>query len=591
MDQVEEIKEKLDIVNVVNEYVQMRKAGVNWKARCPFHNEKTPSFMVNPDRQIFHCFGCNEGGDMFTFIQKIEGVDFPEALRLLAAKAGVRLEKTDPRVISLKNKLIDICSAACLHWQEILTRPEGQIARDYIERRKLKKETVEQFKIGYALESWDDLSKFLLGKGFKESEIFQAGLSVMKEQGTGYYDRFRGRLIFPIEDIHGNVVGFSGRILTEEKMAKYINTPESQIYHKGRILYGLDKAKQTIREQGYVVIVEGNMDVIACHQAGYKNVVACSGTALTPDQIGILKRYTENAMLCFDQDEAGQLAARRSIDLLLAEEMNIKIVQLVYGKDPDECIKNNPKDWEASLRTSKLIMQFYFDKFLTPDIRANIAKKKQAAKIILAEIIKLKNKIELDHWLKELAERLDVAEDILRESLPQRLAGKPDKTKEEITAPRGKTREQDYLERVFTILISRPKLIGYASDNLLPEMVSDASLNRFYINLIIYYNEARETISRESTLEWLSQNDNGLDKNYVDSLIVYVDKIYEGFDDARLQQELVDLVRNLKRSYLEQKVGKLRGYLAAAEKIKNDAEADKLSKEIQIESENLAKLK
>jgi len=548
MDQVDEIKQKLDIIQVIGEYVQLKKAGVNWKGRCPFHNEKSPSFMVNPDKGIYHCFGCNEGGDIYSFIQKIEGIDFPEALRLLGGKAGVQLEQYDPRITSQKNSLLDICATATNHWQEILYTPKGKKALDYLQNRGLSEATIKAFKFGYALESWDDLFKYLKTKGFSELDIFLSGLTVEKSGGKGYYDRFRDRVTFPVFDIHSNVIGFSARTLNKDEVAKYINSPENPIYHKGKTLYGLEKAKQTIRDNGYAIIVEGNMDVVACHQAGFKNVIACSGTALTVDQIKILKRYTENIALCFDQDEAGQRAAQRSVDLLWDAEMNIKIVQLAYGKDPDECIKHDVKLWEQSLRSAKLVMQFYIDKYLTEEALSNINTKKSATKIVLAEVAKIKNKIEQAHWLKELANKLDLSEAIIRESIPNVTMIPALNKKQEVIAPKiEKTQDMKYLEKVFTILINHPQLIEYAEEFLSVEMIVSLELATFYKNLIIYYNKANRQITRKQLVECLAENKD-LPSSYLDSLVIYIDEVYEGFRIDDINNELIGLIQTLTKS-------------------------------------------
>ena len=301
--QVDEIKSKVDIVEIIQEYIQLKPAGANWKAPCPFHNEKTPSFMVSRDKQIFHCFGCGEGGDIFTFVQKIENIDFPEALKILAEKAGVKLKKIDPTLVSQKTKLMDICHLAAEFFHKALTSSkEGQISRDYIAKRKLSPQTLADFKIGYAPDSWDLLLNLLRKKGYKDNDIFLAGLVVKNDRGQ-LYDRFRQRLMFPIFDQHGNIVGFTGRILDaskENQGGKYVNTPQTLIYNKSLIAYGLDKAKSEIKKQDLVVVVEGNMDVIASHQAGIKNVIASSGTALTLEQLKILQRYSNNLALAFD---------------------------------------------------------------------------------------------------------------------------------------------------------------------------------------------------------------------------------------------------------------------------------------------------
>ena len=594
MDHVEEIKQKLDIAVVVGEYLELKKAGVNYKGKCPFHNEKTPSFIVNPDRQRFHCFGCGEGGDIFTFVQKMEGTEFPEALRVLAQKAGVQLKQFDPRVTSIKNRLLDLSSDAAKFWHDKLNHRDGENALNYLNNRKVSSEMQKEFKLGYAADSWDDIYKHLLNKGYNESEIFKAGLIVRKENGSGYYDRFRDRIMFPIQDLHGHVVGFTGRTLKSDEMAKYVNTPEGPIYHKGKVIYGLDKAKQAIRKQDYVVVVEGNVDVITAHQFGYKNVVACSGTALTVDQIAILKRYTNNIQLCFDQDDAGQTAAQRTIDLLLPAEMNTKIVQLVSGKDPDECLHNNVKDWEASLRGSKLVMQFYFDKYLTAVVLANISEKTKAIDIVLKQIKKISNPVERAHWVKQLSLITADAVETLRARMNQ-VQLKPGfltkKQNNDTVAPsREKTWEQKNFERFLTILLNHPYLISYAQENFKPEMIVDNQLNGFYQSLLLLYNKNKKINSGE-LIKTLDTEDKLLEQGYLDSLVLSIHNVYEGFEDKELQVELVALIRALKRRSFESKIAQLNKEMLEAERTSDSEKRNEAMKNIQNYQEQLIKLK
>lgn len=423
--QTDEIKSKIDIIDLISEYVALKPAGANWKALCPFHNEKTPSFMVSRDKQIWHCFGCGEGGDIFEFIQKIEGVEFPEALRILADKAGVKLKKVDPQIISQKTKLLDILKVAAEFFHlSLLKTEEGKIARDYLEERKLRPETVKDFKLGYAPDSWDKLLNFLEKKGFGKNDIFLSGLVVKNEKGQ-LYDRFRLRLMFPINDHHGNVVGFTGRILDKTKQdqgGKYVNTPQTLIYNKSQVIYGLDRAKNEIKKKDLAVIVEGNMDVIASHQAGIKNVVASSGTALTLEQLKLLKRYTNNIALSFDADLAGQAAAERGIDTALALGFNIRVIQLPREldgeaiKDPDECIKHSAEYWQKAIAEAISIMDFYFEKTFSRFDKNKPQDRKEISIRLLKQIAKLPNKIEQDFWLVKLARQMEVPENILRES-------------------------------------------------------------------------------------------------------------------------------------------------------------------------------
>ncbi len=330
---IDQIKDRVDIVDLISSYLKLQKAGVNYKARCPFHNEKSGSFVVSPERQIWHCFGCSLGGDVFGFVKQIEGIEFPEALRILAARAGVKLTNENPEFRSHKTSLYEITELACKFFEKQLHQSDGgKRVLVYLHGRGLNDESIKNFRLGYAPESWQSLLDFL-GRHYQNQDIFDAGLIIKKDAG-GYYDRFRSRILFPVGDINGQVVGFSARVFAvskdeEEKIgAKYINTPQTSIYDKSRLLYGLDKAKLAIRKENKCLVVEGNMDVIMSHQSGAYNVVASSGTALTEGHLKIIKRYTDNLDLCFDSDNAGTLATERGVDLALAHGFNVGVVSI-----------------------------------------------------------------------------------------------------------------------------------------------------------------------------------------------------------------------------------------------------------------------
>ena len=426
----EEIKSRLDIVEVLSEYIELKKAGANFKACCPFHQEKTASFVVSPERQIWHCFGCGAGSDIFGFVMKIEGIEFPEALRILAKKANVNLTNQNFNLTSARTNLLDITRLAAMFYQQnLLDSTAGQTARDYLKKRQVSDEIIKRFQLGYALDSWDNLLKFLIKKGISEKDIALAGLIIKKTTSNAstsdYYDRFRGRLMFPIADAYGNAVGFTGRVLPSEETnakketAKYVNTPETSIYHKGRILYGLDQAKETIRKNNYVIIVEGNMDVLASHQAGIHNVVASSGTALTMEQINLLKRYTKNLILSFDVDLAGQTATRRGIDIALQAGTNVKIITLLAGKDPDDCVRIDPELWHQSIKKSKPLMEYYFDFIFNNLSTDRIFEQKKVEENIFSLLSQFNSKIEQDYWLKKMSERMNISEQALLDDFQQ----------------------------------------------------------------------------------------------------------------------------------------------------------------------------
>ena len=320
---VDQIKSRLDVVDVIGEYVSLKQSGQNWKGLCPFHGEKTPSFMVHREKQIWHCFGCGLGGDIFEFIEKFENVDFPEALEILARKAGVELSReVQPGASNKRTRLFQLLSEAVNFYQEQLKSDPGSSARQYLASRGVTAESISSFALGYAPAEWDKLANYLRNKGFSLEELIAAGVALKSERGPGIYDRFRDRLLFPIFDVQDRPVGFGGRTLDPgAREAKYINSSQGPVYNKSTILYNLNLAKEHIRSAGYALLVEGYMDVVGCVQAGIKNVVATSGTALTQEQVKLLKRYCNEIRLCFDADLAGQSASERGIDLALAAEL------------------------------------------------------------------------------------------------------------------------------------------------------------------------------------------------------------------------------------------------------------------------------
>jgi len=435
----EEIKSKLNIVDVLKDYIRLDKAGANWKANCPFHNEKTPSFMVSEDKQIWHCFGCGKGGDIFGFIMEIEGLSFPEALKFLAEKAGVQLKMSgrnfSPEKAADKNKILEILELATKFYETQLWKGNGKIKIiNYLKGRGLKDETIKEFRLGYAPPGWRNLLTFLTGRNYKIEDIAKTGLLVEKKneqdsdkiqnskfkiQNYQYYDRFRDRIMFPIADITGRVVGFSARVAPggDESQAKYVNTPETEVYHKSRILYGIDKAKAEIRREKFAFLVEGNLDVIAASQAGIKNAVAVSGTALTIEQIGIIKRYGEKVAMNFDMDSAGEVATKKSIGLCLEKDLGVEIVTLPEGKDAAELAQKDPEKLKAAMKDARPALDYFFRKTLEKHNRTTAAGQRKISEEILEMVRKLASAIEQGHWIKKLAETLDIKETLLTDML------------------------------------------------------------------------------------------------------------------------------------------------------------------------------
>jgi len=417
---IEQIKERLDIVQVIGSYIEVKPAGRNFKARCPFHGEKTPSFMIAPDRQTWHCFGsCNEGGDVFSFVMKYENIEFYEALKLLAEKAGVELKKLSPEDQKQFGILYDINDAVKDFYQQELQRDPKIMA--YIKERGLTEATIKEFELGFAPQSWDAATIYLTAKDFTAPDIERAGINFRTDRGT-YVDRFRGRIMFPIWNHTGKTVGFSGRILPEYDKGdagKYINSPETPIFNKSRVLYGFNKAKSHIREMKFALLVEGQMDLLMCAQDGLKNVVATSGTALTADHLKTLKKQTENVMFSFDNDEAGQKAAERSIDLAKGLDFNVKILLVRDFKDPADAIKAKPGIMVAYAKEAKEAMEFYFERYLShgESFKNDPTKFKKNLHIVLAKIKALPSAVEREHWIRQLARLVNISEHILQEDM------------------------------------------------------------------------------------------------------------------------------------------------------------------------------
>ena len=485
---IEEIKNRLDIVEVVGSYLKLTKTGANYRALCPFHSEKKPSFFVSPSRQLWRCFGCGLGGDIFAFIKQIEGVEFGDALRLLANRAGVELKQQDPQLKTERKRLYEICElATCFFERQLEASRVGQEVKKYLLDRKINEESIKRWRLGYAPNSWRGLSDFLVAKGYRREEVERAGLAIKSPKAGTYYDRFRGRIIFPVFDLNSQAVGFGGRIfeptrkqdqgeaipeeiavakeIEEQNIAKYINSPATLLYDKSRILYGLDKAKVAIRKKEVCLLVEGYTDVIMVFQAGYENVVATSGTALTPYHLRILKRYTENLMAAFDMDTAGNSATKRGTDLAQAAGFNIKVVVMPEEMDPADIVSRDPKEWERLVEAAKSILEFYFETTFSRFDPMTIEGKKQIAKILLPVIKMIPNKIEQTYWLEELTKRLKVREEDLELEMKKTKVETITETKEEVVPPIvQKSRKQLLEERLLALVMHAPENLSLLDD-------------------------------------------------------------------------------------------------------------------------------
>lgn len=410
---IEEIRRSSNIVDVISEYVLLTRKGQNYFGLCPFHGEKTPSFSVSPDKQIFYCFGCGAGGNVFSFVMQRENLTFPEAVHLLADKIGVKIPDTADdewnKEKEVKNRFFEINSLAKDFYQYVLNKMKvGQVAREYLKKRGLNQEVVEEFQLGYAPDSWDALKNFLTKKNYQENELNEIGLVLPRNDQRGFYDRFRHRLMFPIWDVKGNIIGFGGRILGNGE-PKYLNSPESTLYNKRANLYAIHLAVKSIRELDQVILVEGYLDVITAHQFGIKNTVASLGTALTKEQIKLLMRYTHNVVLAYDADAAGVNATSRGIELLHSQGCKVKILTIPDGKDPDEFIRNKGQQaFKKLIKEALPLVQYKLEQAISkysleiPENKAKIVEE------LAPFLLSINSEVEKEIYLKMVAKALNL---------------------------------------------------------------------------------------------------------------------------------------------------------------------------------------
>ncbi len=420
-----QIQDRVDIVEIVSAVVSLRRSGKNFKANCPFHQEKTPSFMVNPDKQIFHCFGCGVGGNVFSFLMKSEKKDFREVVEMLADRVGVEIPKDKTIAPAVAQRTAGILKAHQLalgfYHQFLLHRDEAAPARAYLKKRVLSAKTISEFQLGFAPEAWELLTQ-ALKKELSEPILEKSGLVLLRKEG-GFYDRFRKRIIFPILDAKGVCIAFGGRVI-DDSLPKYLNSPETEIYTKGRHLYGLYQARTAIRELDAAIVVEGYMDVIGCVQAGVQNVVASLGTALTPEQVRLVKRHTKNVFILYDADKAGEMATQRGLELFLEEDMEVKIVRLPEGHDPDSFIRDiGVEAFRKALDGAQTLFEYRLallkQKFGSGTLEAKV----KIANEMVRFFAKVRNEILLSAWTRELARELKLSEEALTAELKRSRQG------------------------------------------------------------------------------------------------------------------------------------------------------------------------
>jgi len=553
MDAVDEVKQRLSIEDVVSEYVPLKRAGRNWRGLSPFTNEKTPSFMVSPEKQIWHDFSSGKGGNMFSFVMEVEGVDFKGALELLARKAGVDLEqyRSSPRRGGPdKERLHELLELAAKFYQVQFSK--NKTALEYVlKKRRFSKETALEWRLGYAPNTGSALVEYAKNKGFSETEVKQAGLSAKSYRG-GIQDMFRGRLMIPLQDPQGRVIGFTARLLTDDPSApKYINTPQTVLYDKSRHIYGLHLAKESIRKGGFAVLVEGNLDVIASHQAGVRQVVATAGTALTEPHLKALSRFTGDIRLSFDADKAGVAATERAIPIASRVKVSLSIIDVPSGKDPDELIKQDPELWKRAITQNQYALDWLMARYKKLLDTQSAKGKREFSDVLLPVVRGLSDDVERDHYLNAIAETINVSKDALTQKLSKTAAP---------NAPERRRRIKTKPEQLDKTAVENQK----TQDQFLALMFSRQTLREF-LNLItpemLYRDEAKQL------LEFLKQNPDFKGKpdevdplrpiaEYSKIVVLLYEELYQGlelnelhYEAARLQARLIEqFIKNEKRA-------------------------------------------
>jgi len=501
---IDEIRDRVDIAELISEYVPLSRSGKNLKGLCPFHSEKTPSFMVNPELQIFHCFGCGMGGNAFHFLMKHENCSFPEAVRILAQRVSVtipqRATASDPGQ-RLQERLLALNEEACQFFQTCLQSPQAERARRYLDERRISNEALNRFRLGYAPSGWDTLLRAFTQKGYDPRFLEQAGLVKLREQGTGYYDRFRDRVIFPLHNLEGRVIGFGGRILAGDSEAKYLNSPETPVYSKGENLYGLYQAKPWFRRESRAILVEGYFDLITMVQAGIEGVAAGLGTALTRSQCRLLARFVRTVVLLFDGDLAGETAAQRGYELLLEAGLGVKVAVLPAGTDPDSFLQSERAEGlKILLDRAKPFLEYLIDHETRGALRLSASERWHCLERLLPYLTRVANDGERDEYVRCLADTLRFRPEVLTAHLEKsrkKEGGLPGSRRETERASidvqnRWEARDRSHLPQkeelaerwLVQVMLCDPKIIGRLRGHLTPDDFRDRDLGAIAESLL-----------------------------------------------------------------------------------------------------------
>jgi DNA primase len=594
--QIEEIKQRINIEDVVKEYVKLKPVGTNLFGLCPFHNEDTPSFSVNSEMGIFKCFGCGESGDVIEFLMKLEGLRFPEAVKQLAQRAGITLKTTsyDKEKSKKYTKALKAHKLATKYFHYILMKHKlGSKARNYVKRRKLNKDAIEKFKIGYApgFSSNNSLIKFLQKRNFKSSDLVEFGLA--KKKNTKITDKFFDRIMFPIFSFSGNIIGFSGRILdSNEKRPKYLNTPQTILFKKRNNLFGIHQAKQGIRKKDFVILVEGSTDVISSWQTGVKNIVAPLGTSITTSQIKKLKRFTRNIALCFDKDNAGFKASMRAAKMAYKAGFNVESIDIPKGKDADECIRIDPKLWKKTVRSKISIITYFLNRLAAKHDLTTLSSKRKIIEFIIPLLETISDDVIQEHHIKEISKKTQISESILEQYLksPQNKQMLRDAVEK-----RKKIKESDISLETYllSVVLQNPRFIDKFATSLFELDLQSQEIKSIFGKLA--------NAHKANTTKKKKVSPKQIEKNIVDNLTTEEQMIYEDAkmrplwlkepSEGEIQEEIEIAIESIKKRALQNKIRTLQKEIKRLEELKKNEKATKLLKRLNKLVEKLHSLR
>lgn len=568
---IDEIRQASDVVDIVGQYLPLKKMGNTYKTLCPFHQEKTPSFNVNPQKQIWHCFGCGKGGNVYTFLMEYDKVSFVEAVRTLAQKAGIKVPETRADYKDGRHDLLyQANELAASFFSENLADPKNASAREYLEKRGITKETQELFRLGYAPNEWDGFIKYAGRSGLSLPLLQESGLIVARETGSGFYDRFRHRIIFPFFSLGGRVIGFGGRSLEQSPQAKYLNSPETPIYHKGRGFYGFNQTKSAVGDAGYAILVEGNFDLIVPFQAGFKNILATAGTALTPDQARLLSRYARRVVVCYDPDSAGQSATERAIEPLLEAGLDVKAALLPPNMDPDAFIREKgAEEFGALIKNAITFVEFLVMRTSLQKDLSQISEKSKLVNDLAGLMVKVEDTVSRAQYARETADLCGVDESLVLDLMRKKQGLSP----KQAAAPGKELPQIDWEHEIFVLLIKRPQFLEEFGPQLKEGNLPSPWLQGMLARLETQYSQSGRIEGAKLFEDLVDQEE----QNRLSAIIARSHQGDDTMDDADKDRTVLrDYLKKLKELRLKPRMKELQEQIKLSEKAGNREQVSQL---------------